>query len=119
MRDLGTLSPKWNISTRSPTSGLREPCGRGDGKCLRTRGDGEHQENKASKPTEKSAWELTEIDTACTGPSGSAPGLSVCVMASSLAFLMGFPNVQMSGSLIPVPSLGFFSLLFFFFFFLV
>jgi len=46
VRDLGTLSSKWDMSMKSfPT----EPCGRGGRKRKRTRGDGGHQENKAFK----------------------------------------------------------------------
>jgi hypothetical protein len=41
--DLGTLSPKENISTKSLPSGLRNPLRKGNIKSLRAKG---HQENK-------------------------------------------------------------------------
>lgn len=39
-RDLGTLSPKWNITIKSIPSGLRESCGRGGGKNVRAKEEG-------------------------------------------------------------------------------
>jgi hypothetical protein len=45
VRDLGTLSPEWDVSTKSLSSGLQGPFQRGCGKSVRARGW--HQENKA------------------------------------------------------------------------
>jgi hypothetical protein len=36
VRDLGTLSRKWDISIKSLLSGLREPCGRGGRKSIKS-----------------------------------------------------------------------------------
>jgi hypothetical protein len=35
VRDLGTLSPKWDVSIKFLPSELGEPQGRGDGNCVR------------------------------------------------------------------------------------
>lgn len=47
VRDLVTLSLKWDVSIKSFPSGLRKPHRREGRKSLRTRGDGGNQENKA------------------------------------------------------------------------
>lgn len=39
-RDLGSLSPKWNINIKFIPSGLRESCGRGGGKNVRAKEEG-------------------------------------------------------------------------------
>lgn len=47
VRNLRILSPKRDVSIKShapPNPGLREPCGRGVRKGLRTKGEGGHQE---------------------------------------------------------------------------
>ena len=48
MRDLGTLSPKWDVSIKFLPLGLNEPCERGDSKSIGAGVDGKHQVNKAS-----------------------------------------------------------------------
>jgi hypothetical protein len=47
LRDLGTLTPKMNISIKSLPSGLRKHCKRGDRKSVRARRCVERQETKA------------------------------------------------------------------------
>lgn len=42
-RDHGTLRPKRGVSIKSLPLGIREPLGRGGGKNVKARGDGEHQ----------------------------------------------------------------------------
>jgi hypothetical protein len=43
VRDLGILSPKWDVSIKSLSSGLRELCGKGSKENVRASQDGEHQ----------------------------------------------------------------------------
>jgi hypothetical protein len=45
VRDLAILSPKWNSSIKSLSARLRKPCGRGNRKSIRARGDGGHKED--------------------------------------------------------------------------
>ena len=59
----------WNVGV----SELREPLKKGGKNCVRARGHGWHQENKALS-TEKSLYELTEIEAASTDLMGSALG---------------------------------------------
>lgn len=42
VRDLGVLSSNWDVPIKSHPSGLREICGRGGRKGVRTRGDEGH-----------------------------------------------------------------------------
>lgn len=48
VRDVGTLSPKWNAAIRFLPTGQKEPCGRGGRRTLRARWGGRYEENKAS-----------------------------------------------------------------------
>jgi hypothetical protein len=43
VRDLGTLCPKWDVSIKSLSSGLRKLCGRGSRKIIRASTDGKVQ----------------------------------------------------------------------------
>jgi hypothetical protein len=45
VRDLGSLSPKRDVSIKSIASRFRETCRRGGGKIIKSRGDRGHQEN--------------------------------------------------------------------------
>lgn len=47
VEELESLSPKWDVSVKSFSLGLREPCRRGCRETVRSRGDGGCQENKA------------------------------------------------------------------------
>jgi hypothetical protein len=47
VRDVGILSPKWDIFNRSPSSGLREAPQKGGRKIVKARGGKGHQRNKA------------------------------------------------------------------------
>ena len=48
-RDLGTFSPKWDVSIKSLPPEFRESWGRGGRKIVRARRDGRHQETRPSK----------------------------------------------------------------------
>ena len=68
LRHLRTLSPKWDVSINFFQSGSgKEPCRRGGGKGVRARGQGGHQEDKASKSTSPMHIELTKTEAARTG----------------------------------------------------
>jgi hypothetical protein len=47
MREMGTISPKWDVSIKSLPSELRETQRREGRKSVRARGDERHQESKA------------------------------------------------------------------------
>jgi hypothetical protein len=47
--DLETLSPEWDVPTKSLLSGTRELCRRGCRKSVRARGDGGTKETRPSK----------------------------------------------------------------------
>lgn len=68
VRDLGILSPKWDVSIKFLPSELREPQGRGDRKSVRARGTEDTKKEGPSKSTEQSLYELTETKAAHTGP---------------------------------------------------
>jgi hypothetical protein len=86
VRDLATLNPKWNVSIKSLSSWFREPYRRGGRKSVRARGDGEHQESKATESTDESPYELTEPEATHTGLAWIGTRSSVQTMASTLVF---------------------------------
>lgn len=57
IRDFGTHSPKWDVSTKPIPSGLRELCEKEGGKIVRPRMDGWHKE------TVSSIYNRTDVST--------------------------------------------------------
>lgn len=109
MRDLRTLSPKWNISIKSLPARFRKPCGGEGRKSIRARGDGGHQEDmvlwvnmtKAHMSTQRQARNAR-------GLLRSLQVLCVYILGSNLVVLWG-PSVWTNESLFLVTSLGLFS----------
>ena len=65
-RDLGTLSPKWDVFIKPFPSGLRKLCGRGSRKIIRARGGGRHQGNCLPElPKYNPAMESCEENSKC------------------------------------------------------
>jgi hypothetical protein len=75
VRDLGTLSPKWDISIKSLPSGIRKPYRIEGGKSIRTRGDGGHSPKKQGSLNQHDqlSHEPTETEAACTGSAWVCP----------------------------------------------
>jgi hypothetical protein len=68
VRDLGTLSPKWNVFTKSLPSGLRKPCGRGGGKIVRSQmGQKIQRKQGTSETIELTQYKVTEMVAAAQG----------------------------------------------------
>ena len=73
VKDLGTLCPKWDVSTKSFLSVIREPYRRAGGKSVRARRDGAHQEKQGllntaglmHKRTQR-LWQRMEPARVCT-----------------------------------------------------
>jgi hypothetical protein len=55
----GERESKWDVSTKSLLSEVKEPCERGAGKIVIARGYGGHQENKALCTKESTETEAT------------------------------------------------------------
>lgn len=65
-----------DVSIEFLTSALREPCGRGGGKSVKTRGDGGHQKNNEKK----NSYKFTETEAASLGPAW------ICTRSPDMAF---------------------------------
>lgn len=69
VRDLGTISPKWDVSFQSVPLGLRELCRREDGRMERAKGDRRQQENKTfyTRHTPMNSPNWSSLHRTCTG----------------------------------------------------
>ena len=89
MRDLGTISPKWDVSFQSIPSGLRELCRREDGKMERAKGNRRHQENKTFY-TKYTAMDSPRLEQPAQdlyrSKSGGVPGLRAKVDTSLISY---------------------------------
>jgi hypothetical protein len=56
MRELGTLSPKWNVSAKFLLSGLRELFRRRGKKIVKAIGDGGHQQKQEHSRINSHMW---------------------------------------------------------------
>lgn len=66
MKDLGTSGPKWHVSMKLLSSGLREVFRRGSGKIVRTCVDGRHQGKCSFQTKGLCTYALTETVTTST-----------------------------------------------------
>lgn len=69
----GTLSPKWDVVIKPLPSGLRELCGRGDGKIVGARGDGDSKETESSRHNRTDAHELRDYVPVLRRENGHGP----------------------------------------------
>ena len=106
VRDLGTRSPKWNLSIKSHPSGIKEPSRRGDRNSIRTRGYEYQENNILSINWSKHIWR--KLQGMKQYAESSQMVLYVFVMTFCFLF-MGFLSVLMNGYLFHVPSLQIFS----------
>ena len=84
VRDLGTLSSKWDVSIKFLHPGFSELFERGGRESERAKSLEDTKETKPSKWIRLQPSELTEAEAECTGP---AWVLLVHIMVSCLAFL--------------------------------
>lgn len=90
VRDLGILSPKWNVSIKSLPSERRQPCGRGSWKEHRSHRElGVNQENQVFQITiSKYPVSSQRLKQPAQGlHHQTTPGFCFYIMGSSLVFL--------------------------------